>query len=171
MLLAVGPLGSPVPARGQAATLAVPLTEGEGSRALRQRLDHDGYANRLGPDAADQARTMREGFQREWLDQRPSREWLPAPAPQVGAGRSRVEQALERERADRRLLEQRREAEQSRLGQGALTPGGLPPREVARARQRLQADEAAQDLGARMRRPSAPALPAPSPGASGWLGR
>lgn len=158
------------PAPAQPGAPPVPLTEGQGSRELRQRLDQDGYSDRLGPAGLERGRALGEGFHREWLEQRASQARpLPPVLPGTGVPAGDLQGAFDRERADQRRLEQARQAEQARLRDRAASPGGLAPGEVGVTRQRLQAQEAAGDLGARMLRLTAPpAGPAAGPD---WLTR
>jgi len=165
VLLVLGStLIAPIAAGAAGADGTMPVTpESPGIADGRLRLEQDAYGSRLGSQAAEEARVLREQYRQEWLRGHPPRssQWLgppaaPAPAPGGGAALSGQ---FAREARDLHQLQQRQAAEAAILSQRARTLG-LPPGAAQRQRQQFAAEGAQQQLQFEMLRPSP--YPAPS---------
>lgn len=128
----------------------------------RLRFDQEMYRNRLSPADLDQSRALQEQFRREWLGGRPEprAEWLARPGPAVGPpaptpapGVPTLPQRFEQEAWDLQRLQQRQEADVSRLRQRDQSVG-LPPGATLRQRQQFQSERAAEQLNFDMLRPT-----------------
>jgi hypothetical protein len=140
----------------------VPRAPQAAAGEARLRLDQDRYRSLLSPRDLEQSRALQEQFHREWLAGRPEPQpqWLTRPAPAVGPpvppAAPRVPtlpQRFEQEAWDLQRLQQRQEAEASRLRQRDATVG-LPPGATLRQRQQFQSDRAAEQLHFDMLRPT-----------------
>ncbi len=128
----------------------------------RLRFDQEMYRSRLGTEDLERSRALQEQFHREWVETRPAPrpEWLAPRAPAVGppapppAPRApTLPQRFEQEAWDLQRLQQRQEAEASRLRQRDSTVG-LPPGATLRQRQQFQGERAAEQLHFDMLRPT-----------------
>lgn len=140
----------------------VPRAPDAAAGEARLRFDQDMYRSRLSPEDLARSRELQEQYHREWLGSRPAPPpgWLNRPAPVVGppvpppAPRvPTLPQRFEQEAWDLQRLQQRQEAEASRLRQRDSTVG-LPPGATLRQRQQFQGERAAEQLHFDMLRPT-----------------